>query len=36
MQNIPNVATSNINIWFLMYSALSEQRKLDLIESLVA
>ena len=36
IQNISNVATSNINIWFLTHIALSDQRKLDLIVLLTA
>ena len=35
-QNIPNVATNNINIWFLTHNASSDQGKLDLIVLLIA
>ena len=36
IQNIPNIATNNINIWFLTHNALSDQGKLDLIVLLIA
>ena len=36
IQKISNVATNNINIWFLTYNALSDLGKLDLIVLLIA
>ena len=36
IENIPNVTTNNINIWFLTHNVLSDQRKLDLIALLTA
>ena len=35
IQNIPNNATNNINIWFLTHNTLSDQGKLDLIVLLI-
>ena len=35
-QNIPNVATNNINIWFLTHNTFSDEEKLDLIVLLIA
>ena len=36
IQNIPNVATNDINIWFLTHNALCDQGKLNLIVLLIA
>ena len=36
IQNIPNVATNNINIWFLTHNTFSDEEKLDLIVLLIA
>ena len=36
IQNIPDVAINNINIWFLTHNTLSDQEKLDLIVLLIA
>ena len=36
IQNIPNVATNNFEIWFLTHNVLSDQGKLDLIVLLIA
>ena len=36
IQNISNIATNNINIWFLIHNALCDQEKLDLIVLLIA
>ena len=35
-QNVPNVATNNINIWFLTHNAFSDQKKLDFTVLLIA
>ena len=35
IQNIPNVATNSIGIWFLTHNALSDKGKLDLIVLLI-
>ena len=35
-QDIPNVATNNINIWFLTHNTFSDEEKLDLIVLLIA
>ena len=35
-QNIPNVATNNINIWLLTHNTFSDEEKLDLIVLLIA
>ena len=34
-QNVPNVATNTINIWFLTHNTFSDQEKLDLIVLLI-
>ena len=36
IQNIPNLATNNINIWFLSHNTLSDQEKLGLIVLIIA
>ena len=36
IQKLSNVATKNINIWFLSHNPLSDQEKLDLIVLLIA
>ena len=35
IQNIPNVPTNNINIWFLTHNSLSDQSKLDVTHKII-